>query len=128
MSVESDPLEARRLRLERDLYRGLLNLDDAPQPEQFLERALSLVVEIVGAKRGYLELSDIEKSYGGLRPLRIERLALGPADQVAILGIDRPGAEEHLHHGGLGSVVATARWAPEGTARIPRSSRMTPTM
>jgi Nif-specific regulatory protein len=53
-----DPLDARRLRLERDLYQGLLNLDEAAEPEQFLERALNLVVEIVGAKRGYLELSD----------------------------------------------------------------------
>ncbi|HEX2733928.1 MAG TPA: sigma-54-dependent Fis family transcriptional regulator [Polyangiaceae bacterium] len=53
-----DPLEARRLRLERDLYLGLLNLDEAAEPEQFTEQALRLVVEIVGAKRGYLELSD----------------------------------------------------------------------
>jgi Nif-specific regulatory protein len=46
------------LRLERDLYLGLLNLDEATLPEQFIEQALKLVVQIVGAERGYLELAD----------------------------------------------------------------------
>ena len=40
-----------------------------------------------------LELSSIVKSYGGLRPLRIERLLLAPDERVAIVGIDRAGAE-----------------------------------
>jgi iron(III) transport system ATP-binding protein len=40
-----------------------------------------------------LELSSIVKSYGGLRPLRIERLLLAPDERVAIVGIDQAGAE-----------------------------------
>ncbi len=49
--------EVQRLRLERDLYLGLLNLDEATLPEQFIEQALKLVVQIVGVDRGYLELN-----------------------------------------------------------------------
>jgi ABC-type transporter Mla maintaining outer membrane lipid asymmetry ATPase subunit MlaF len=40
-----------------------------------------------------LELSDVSKDYQGLRPLRIERLVVGPADSVAIVGLDRVTAE-----------------------------------
>jgi predicted ABC-type transport system involved in lysophospholipase L1 biosynthesis ATPase subunit len=40
-----------------------------------------------------LELADVSKSYGGLRPLRIQRLTVSPAEHVAILGVDRPMAE-----------------------------------
>jgi predicted ABC-type transport system involved in lysophospholipase L1 biosynthesis ATPase subunit len=40
-----------------------------------------------------LELSDVSKDYHGLRPLRIERLALSAGDQIAIIGLDRPAAE-----------------------------------
>jgi predicted ABC-type transport system involved in lysophospholipase L1 biosynthesis ATPase subunit len=40
-----------------------------------------------------LELSDVSKSYGGLRPLRIQRLTLSTAERVAILGMDQPMAE-----------------------------------
>jgi ABC-type lipoprotein export system ATPase subunit len=40
-----------------------------------------------------LELSSVVKHYGGLRPLRIEHLALSPGDHVALVGLDRAGAE-----------------------------------
>jgi ABC-type lipoprotein export system ATPase subunit len=40
-----------------------------------------------------LELTSVSKNYGALRPLRIERLVVGPTDQVAILGLDQPAAE-----------------------------------
>ena len=40
-----------------------------------------------------LELSDVSKDYQGLRPLRIERLVVGHADSVAIIGLDRVTAE-----------------------------------
>jgi ABC-type transporter Mla maintaining outer membrane lipid asymmetry ATPase subunit MlaF len=40
-----------------------------------------------------LSLSNIVKDYRGLRPLRIERLEVGPGDQIAISGIDQPAAE-----------------------------------
>ncbi len=58
MSDEQESCEVQRLRLERDLYLGLLNLDEATLPEQFIEQALKLVVQIVGVDRGYLELSE----------------------------------------------------------------------
>jgi ABC-type transporter Mla maintaining outer membrane lipid asymmetry ATPase subunit MlaF len=40
-----------------------------------------------------LELSAVVKDYRGLRPLRIDRLAIEPGEQLAVLGIDRPSAE-----------------------------------
>jgi ABC-type transporter Mla maintaining outer membrane lipid asymmetry ATPase subunit MlaF len=40
-----------------------------------------------------IELSSVLKDYKGLRPLRIEHLAVAPGDQVAILGVDRLSAE-----------------------------------
>jgi len=40
-----------------------------------------------------LELSAVVKDYRGLRPLRIDHLAIDPGEQLAVLGIDRPSAE-----------------------------------
>jgi len=40
-----------------------------------------------------VELQGISKSYGALRPLRIERLEVAPGEQVAIVGPDQPAAE-----------------------------------
>jgi ABC-type transporter Mla maintaining outer membrane lipid asymmetry ATPase subunit MlaF len=40
-----------------------------------------------------LELSAVIKDYRGLRPLRINRLAIERAEHLAVLGIDRPSAE-----------------------------------
>jgi ABC-type polar amino acid transport system ATPase subunit len=40
-----------------------------------------------------LEISHLSKTYGGLRPLRVEQLSLTGTDQVAIVGIDQPAAE-----------------------------------
>jgi simple sugar transport system ATP-binding protein len=40
-----------------------------------------------------LDLSDVTKSYGALRPLRIERLTIAPGAQLALLGLDQPAAE-----------------------------------
>jgi Nif-specific regulatory protein len=42
--------------LERDLYRGLLELGEQEELAPFLEEALALVVAVTGARRGYLEL------------------------------------------------------------------------
>jgi ABC-type polar amino acid transport system ATPase subunit len=39
-----------------------------------------------------LELRDVSKSYGGLRPLRIARLALREGERVALVGLDGPAA------------------------------------
>jgi ABC-type polar amino acid transport system ATPase subunit len=40
-----------------------------------------------------LELADVVKSYGGLRPLRIQRLTVLQGECVAILAVDQPMAE-----------------------------------
>lgn len=60
MSTETsaETLSSHRVELERDLYRGLLELSTEERPEDFIERALYLVVQIVGAHKGYLELTD----------------------------------------------------------------------
>jgi Nif-specific regulatory protein len=51
--LRTDP---ERLRRERDLYLRLLELGGQEQIEPFLAEALGLVVEVTGARRGYLEL------------------------------------------------------------------------
>jgi ABC-type transporter Mla maintaining outer membrane lipid asymmetry ATPase subunit MlaF len=40
-----------------------------------------------------LELSGIRKDYRGLRPLRVDHLAVSAGEQVAMTGIDQPAAE-----------------------------------
>jgi Nif-specific regulatory protein len=50
--------EDERLRLERDLYMRLLELGTQNEVEPFLEEAVTLVVGLVSAKQGYLELRD----------------------------------------------------------------------
>ena len=40
-----------------------------------------------------LELTDISKGYGGLRPLRVQQLTVSAGERVAMLGFDRPMAE-----------------------------------
>jgi ABC-type lipoprotein export system ATPase subunit len=44
-----------------------------------------------------LELIDVSKDYRGLRPLRIERLTIAAAEQVAVVGLDEPSAEVLLN-------------------------------
>jgi ABC-type polar amino acid transport system ATPase subunit len=40
-----------------------------------------------------LELTDISKGYGGLRPLRVQQLTVSAGESVAMLGFDQPMAE-----------------------------------
>jgi Nif-specific regulatory protein len=47
-----------KLRQERDLYVGLLGLSDREHPEPFLDEALGLIVRVLGAEQGYLEVFD----------------------------------------------------------------------
>ncbi len=56
--VAPAPSDHEPLRLERDLYLGLLNLSDRDRPEPFLEEALGLIVRLLGAEQGYIEVSD----------------------------------------------------------------------
>jgi Nif-specific regulatory protein len=58
MPPEGRPDETERLRVERDLYLRLLELGAHGDLETFLKEALALVVELVGAEQGYLELRD----------------------------------------------------------------------
>jgi DNA-binding NtrC family response regulator len=53
-----DAPELARLRGERDLYLGLLELGAQNDVEPFVRAALRLVVELTGARQGYLELRD----------------------------------------------------------------------
>jgi transcriptional regulator with GAF, ATPase, and Fis domain len=48
----------RRTSRERDLYRGLLSLNGRTDLEPFLDDALGLVVDVVQAEQGYLELFE----------------------------------------------------------------------
>jgi ABC-type branched-subunit amino acid transport system ATPase component len=38
-------------------------------------------------------LRDVEKQYGGLRPLRVRDLHIATGDLVMLMGFDRPAAE-----------------------------------
>ena len=55
-ALDDDAGEVAALRAERDLYRQLLELGSHDELEPFVARALALVVDIAGAKRGYFEL------------------------------------------------------------------------
>jgi Nif-specific regulatory protein len=58
MTGVADEAEMERIRLERDLYKRLLELGREPSLDPFLKEALALVVEVAGARQGYLELRD----------------------------------------------------------------------
>ncbi|HVU01727.1 MAG TPA: sigma-54-dependent Fis family transcriptional regulator [Polyangiaceae bacterium] len=47
-----------RLEKERDLYRGLLRLNARAELEPFLKEALELVVDVVEAEQGYIEIFE----------------------------------------------------------------------
>jgi Nif-specific regulatory protein len=54
---ESVPADFEKVRRERDLYFGLLRLSRQSDLEVFLKEALQLIVELTGARCGYIELS-----------------------------------------------------------------------
>jgi Nif-specific regulatory protein len=58
MSSSTGNSDYERLREERDLYVGLLGLNDREHPEPFLDEALGLIVRVLGADQGYLEVFD----------------------------------------------------------------------
>jgi ABC-type transporter Mla maintaining outer membrane lipid asymmetry ATPase subunit MlaF len=59
-----------------------------------------------------LEIADLEKRYQALRPLRLQSLRVGPAERVAIVGLDAGGAEV------LVNLVTGASVADRGTVRV----------
>src|SRR5262249_7398367 len=58
MSDAVDHAHVANLRKERDLYLRLLNLGGQRELVPFLREALALIVEVVEARQGYLELHD----------------------------------------------------------------------
>src|ERR1700744_380651 len=62
--------EIDRLRLERDLFLRLLELGTREDLRPFLEDALRLIVEVTGARKGYLEVRP-EGRAGGHAPFWI---------------------------------------------------------
>jgi predicted ABC-type transport system involved in lysophospholipase L1 biosynthesis ATPase subunit len=59
-----------------------------------------------------IELSRITKAYGSLRPLRVEHLGVEAGEQVAVIGLDLPGAEV------LVNLVTGATLPESGEVRI----------
>jgi ABC-type transporter Mla maintaining outer membrane lipid asymmetry ATPase subunit MlaF len=59
-----------------------------------------------------LEIRDLAKAYGGLRPLRIRHLVVAAGERVAVRGIDAPAAEL------LVNLVTGASLADQGDVRI----------
>jgi Nif-specific regulatory protein len=58
MGAESQKEETQRLRQQRDLYLRLLTLGAQDDIERFLSEALELLVEVTGARHGYLEVRE----------------------------------------------------------------------
>jgi transcriptional regulator with GAF, ATPase, and Fis domain len=56
-----------KLERERDLYRRLLDLDAQRELSPLLQEALALIVDVTGARLGYLELHDEENGADGPR-------------------------------------------------------------
>lgn len=54
-----------------------------------------------------LDIDSVNKSYGGLRPLRIRELRVAPAERVALVGFDQPSAEMFVS-------LVTGQSLPEG--------------
>jgi DNA-binding NtrC family response regulator len=89
--------EAERVRLERDLYLRLLELGARDDLRPFLEDALSLVVELTRATKGYLELSPDRNAKGA--PSFV--IARGfSADEVALV-------KEQISQGIIAKALAT---------------------
>jgi ABC-type transporter Mla maintaining outer membrane lipid asymmetry ATPase subunit MlaF len=59
-----------------------------------------------------LELQDVVKDYRGLRPLRIERLAISAGESIALVGLDQPMAEV------LVNLVTGATLPDRGTVQV----------
>ncbi|WP_437283223.1 sigma 54-interacting transcriptional regulator [Sorangium sp. So ce375] len=87
------------MRRERDLYRKLVELGGNNEIEPFLEEALALVVDIAGARRGYLEIRD-DGAGAGKTPFWIAR---GCTDE------DIAGVRAQLSHGVMAQAVASGK-------------------
>jgi predicted ABC-type transport system involved in lysophospholipase L1 biosynthesis ATPase subunit len=59
-----------------------------------------------------VQLDGVSKDYRGLRPLRIQQLTVGAAEQIAILGFDQPSAEVFVN------LLTGATLPDEGTVSL----------
>jgi ABC-type lipoprotein export system ATPase subunit len=59
-----------------------------------------------------LQMTGVRKSYGGLRPLRIQSLAIAPGERVAMTGLDAAAAEMMVN------LVTGASLPDEGEVRV----------
>ncbi|MEO7191326.1 MAG: ATP-binding cassette domain-containing protein [Vicinamibacterales bacterium] len=59
-----------------------------------------------------LELRNLTKNFGGLRPLRVRHLAVAAGDQLTLSGLDAPAAETLIH------LVSGASVPDEGTVLV----------
>lgn len=65
-----------------------------------------------GEKAALLAVQDVRKHFGGLRPLRVNALTLGPEERLAVRGLDAGAAEAFV-------LLATGASVPdEGTVTI----------
>ena len=108
--------ELAKITRERDLYWQLLELGQKDEPEQFIDLALSLFIEVAGARRGYIELRDPsggdEPSFSLLRGLEETVLSKG--------GLSRGVITEALETGETVMAVSAAsdpRFQDRGSVR-----------
>jgi simple sugar transport system ATP-binding protein len=59
-----------------------------------------------------IELISVSKTYGALRPLRLEHLTIAAADRIALAGLDQPAAEVFVN------LVTGASLPDTGTVRV----------
>jgi len=59
-----------------------------------------------------IEIVDVTKNYGGLRPLRMRRLVMGSRERLAVSGLDAGGAETLVH------LITGASVPDAGTVRV----------
>jgi Nif-specific regulatory protein len=101
-----------KLRLERDLYRRLLELGAQTELEPFLKEALALVVEIAGAKQAYLELYGVP-----------DDAAHGWSIAHGFSGEEIEGVRSHISRGIIAEALSTGQIVDTASALLdPRFS------
>jgi len=103
MSAENEET-LQRVRKERDLFLRLLELSSQDDPTDFLRSALHLVLDLAGARKGYLELHD-----GGDGPPRWS-MAVGCTDD------ELEGIREAVSHGIIARAMASGQTVATASA------------
>lgn len=111
----ADIAEGERLVRERDYYRGLVQLAVRDDIEGLLDEALGLLVQLSGARRGYVELFDDEPS--GDRPRLSVARGCYDEDVAAIRASLSHGVMAEAIAGGRTLLVASALTDPRFRGR-----------